>query len=72
MQVSGVGAVPAGATAAVLNVTAVVPNAAQGGASGFLTLYPEGGTQPTVSNVNTVPNEIVANLVTVQLSTSGG
>jgi hypothetical protein len=71
-QVSGVGTVPAGATAAVLNVTAIEPTVANGGADGFLTVFPEGATMPTVSNLNFVPNQNVANLVTVALSSSGG
>ena len=37
VQVTGLGTVPAGASAAVLNVTAVDPTA-----SGFLTVFPEG------------------------------
>ena len=67
VQVSGVGAVPAAATAAVLNVTET--NAT---ASSFLTLFPEGGTQPAVSNLNFTAKQTVANLVTVALSSAGG
>ena len=53
VQVTGVyGTVPAGASAAVLNVTAVDPTA-----SGFLTVFPEGTTMPTVSNLNFTPGE---------------
>jgi hypothetical protein len=74
VQVTGVGTtpVPTGASAVVLNVTAVVPTAANGGASGFVTVYPGGGTLPTVSNLNTTPGTNVANLVTVGLSSTGG
>jgi hypothetical protein len=60
-------AVPAGATAVVLDVTASTPTAA-----GYLTVYPQGGTNPGTSNVNFTANETVANLVTVPLSTAGG
>ena len=69
VQVTGVGTtpVPTGASAVVLNVTVVDPSA-----SGFLTAYPEGTTQPTVSNLNFAPGVIVANLVTVPLSAAGG
>jgi hypothetical protein len=60
-------AVPAGATAVVVNVTASAPTSA-----GYLTLYPQGGTAPATSNVNFTAGETVANLVTVPLSTAGG
>ena len=66
VQVTGLGTVPAGASAAVLNVTAVNPTA-----SGFLTVFPEGTTMPTVSNLNFVADETVANLVTVPFSSTG-
>ncbi|MGA2307634.1 MAG: hypothetical protein ABSH29_26110 [Acidimicrobiales bacterium] len=64
---STAGEVPAGATAAVLNVTASAPTSA-----GYLEVYPTGAaaTNPT-SNVNFVAGETVANLVTVPLSASG-
>jgi hypothetical protein len=69
VQVTGVGTtpVPTGASAVVLNVTAVDPTA-----NGFLTVFPEGTTQPLVSNLNFAPGVIVANLVTVPLSAAGG
>ncbi|MGO9965146.1 MAG: hypothetical protein ACLPUG_17175 [Acidimicrobiales bacterium] len=68
VQVTRVGTapVPAGTAAVVLNVTAVDP-----AASGFLTVFPEGITMPTVSNLNFTPGVTVANLVTVPLSSSG-
>ena len=68
VQVTKVGTapVPAGTAAVVLNVTAVEPSA-----SGFLTVFPEGITTPSVSNLNFSPGETVANLVTVPLSSSG-
>jgi predicted RNA-binding protein with TRAM domain len=68
VQVTRVGTepVPAGTAAVVLNVTAVDP-----ATSGFLTVFPEGITMPTVSNLNFSPGETVANLVTVPLSSSG-
>ncbi|MGO9583419.1 MAG: beta strand repeat-containing protein [Acidimicrobiales bacterium] len=71
VQVTGVGttAVPTGALAAVLNVTAVGPTA-----NGFLSLYaaPAATTEPTFSDLNFAPGETVANLVTVPLSATGG
>ncbi len=66
VQVTGLGTVSAGASAAVLNVTAVSPTV-----SGFLTVFPEGTTMPTVSNLNFTPGATVANLVTVPLSATG-
>jgi hypothetical protein len=63
----GASGVPAGAVAAVLNVTAVDPTAA-----GYLTVFPEGTTRPTVSNLNFAAGTTVPNLVTVALSASGG
>ncbi len=67
VQVTGsASGVPAGAAAAVLNVTAVDPTAA-----GFLTVFPEGTTMPTVSNLNFAAGDTVPNLVTVGLSSSG-
>jgi hypothetical protein len=66
VQVTGLGTVAAGASAAVLNVTAVSPTA-----SGFLTVFPAGITMPTVSNLNFTAGVTVANLVTVPLSSTG-
>jgi hypothetical protein len=65
---STAGEVPAGATAAVLNVTASNPTSA-----GYLEVYPTGAapSSPT-SNVNFVAGETVPNLVTVPLSSTGG
>lgn len=60
IQATNVGGVPAsGVAAVVLNVTA-----ANTSASSFLTVWPKGATQPTVSNLNweagtTVPNRVV-------------
>jgi hypothetical protein len=69
VQVTGVGTtpVPAGASAVVLNVTAVDPST-----NGFLSVFPEGTTLPLVSDLNFAPGVIVANLVTAPLSASGG
>jgi len=66
VQVTG-GVVPAGASGAVLNVTATNTSL-----PGFLAVYPEGTTQPPlVSNLNFTADETVANLVTVPLSATG-
>ncbi len=69
VAVTGSNAIPAGAIAAVLNVTAVPAP----GASGFLTVYPQGSQRPTtVSNVNYSAGAVASNRVIVPLSGSGG
>jgi hypothetical protein len=60
------GAVPSGATAAVLNVTVVNPSAA-----GFLTAYPQGAAAPNASNLNFGAGQTTTNRVIVPLSASG-
>jgi adhesin/invasin len=58
------GVVPANAAVAVLNVTAINPTQ-----SGFLSVNPAGQSGPaTVSNLNFVAGQTVANLVTVPLN----
>ncbi len=67
LQVTGRSGVPAGASAAALNVTVVDPCGA-----GFVTVYPCGSaTPPLASNVNYVAGEARPNLVVARLSTSG-
>ncbi|MDQ2725653.1 MAG: hypothetical protein M3Y36_09190, partial [Actinomycetota bacterium] len=66
IQVAGTGGVPAGATAAVLNVTATGPTAA-----GFLTAYPTGSTRPMASTLNFKAGTTVPNLVEVGLGPGG-
>jgi len=60
------GVPPAGVSAVVLNVTAVVPSQA-----GFLTVWPAGATRPTASNINFVANQVVPNRVVVKVGTAG-
>ena len=67
VQIGGVGGVPAGATAAVLNVTAVAPSA-----QGFLTVFPCGEAQPGASNVNFRAGQTVANAAIATLGQNGG
>jgi hypothetical protein len=58
--------VPAGASAVVINVTAV------GGTSfSLLTVYPVGASRPLASNINFPAASATANLVTSQLSSGG-
>jgi hypothetical protein len=66
-QVAGRGGVPStGASAVVMNVTVTEPTA-----SSFLTVYPAGMPVPTASNLNYLPGDTVANLVTVKLGQGG-
>jgi hypothetical protein len=53
------------AVAVSLNVTVVQPTA-----SGYLTLWPSGTTQPTVSTINFVPSDVLANGAIVPLATA--
>lgn len=62
LSLTGAGQVPAAASAAVLNVTAVTPSR-----DGFLTVYPDGIPRPTASNLNFIAGQTVANRVLVGL-----
>ena len=67
LQVAGSGGVPAaGASAVVLNVTAVTPSG-----SSFLTVYPSGTPRPNTSNLNWVPGKTVPNLVETPIGPDG-
>ncbi|MBS2965096.1 right-handed parallel beta-helix repeat-containing protein [Actinocrinis puniceicyclus] len=55
-----------GVTAVALNVTAV--NAKAGG---YLTVYPDGTTRPTASNLNFSAGQVIANAVIVPVGTDG-
>ncbi len=66
VQVGGVGGVPTGAAAAVLNVTAAAPSSA-----GYLSVYPAGSPVPATSTLNFSAGQTVANLVVAGLSSSG-
>ncbi|MEV1328218.1 right-handed parallel beta-helix repeat-containing protein [Micromonospora costi] len=64
LPIPSIGGVPAAdISAVVLNVTATQPTT-----SGFLTVYPDGTSLPTASNVNFVAKETVPNLVTVPMT----
>jgi hypothetical protein len=62
----GVGGVPAGATAAALNVTATNTSAAS-----YISVYPAGASRPTVASLNFVAGQTVAGFMMVPLSSSG-
>ena len=67
LEVAGQGGVPAnGASAVILNVTAVDP---AGG--GFLTVWPAGQPRPLASNLNFVASRTVPNLVVAKLGAGG-
>ena len=67
VKVTNVGGVPAtGATAVVLNVTVADPLTA-----GYITAWPSGEGQPTVSNLNYGAGQTVPNLVTVKVGANG-
>jgi outer membrane protein assembly factor BamB len=67
IQVAGTGGVPAtGVSAAVLKVTVTNTTAAS-----FLTVWPQGATRPTASNLNWVAGQTVPNRVIVPVSSTG-
>jgi hypothetical protein len=66
LPVAGTHGVPADATAVVLNVTVTNPTV-----SSYLTVYPTGTPLPLASNLNFVPGQTAANLVTVPLGAGG-
>jgi hypothetical protein len=66
VQVSGVGGVPGGAKAVIVNVTATTTTAA-----GDLVVWPDLAAQPTSSDLNFVAGQTVPNLVVVKLSAGG-
>ncbi|HQQ76836.1 MAG TPA: tail fiber domain-containing protein [Thermoanaerobaculia bacterium] len=65
--VTGVCGIPVGAQALSLNATVVKPTG-----SGFLVLYPQGGTFPPVSTLNFLGNDVIVNAAVVPISVSGG
>lgn len=66
LTVRGANGIPAGASAIVMNTTAVTPNAAS-----YLTAWPTGVTRPLASNLNYVVGDIVPNLVQVGIGSNG-
>lgn len=64
LTVAGHAGVPTSASAVVLNLTGIAD------AQTYVSAYPAGGTPPVVSNLNLLPGETRANLVTVQLPPS--
>jgi hypothetical protein len=66
LKVAGVSGVPANPSAVSLNVTVTNTRG-----SGFITVWPTGGTVPVVSNLNFVAGQTVPNLVTVKVGGDG-
>ncbi len=66
LAVTGAGGVPSGADSVVANVTATNSTA-----DSYLTVFPQGASRPTASNVNWSAGETIANAVTVKLSAGG-
>ncbi|MFI1647116.1 hypothetical protein ACH4XT_09250 [Streptomyces avidinii] len=60
LQVAGTAGIPAGATAVVLNVTATEPTAGS-----FVSVYPNGTTRTSASNLNFTAGQTIPNLVVV-------
>jgi Bacterial Ig-like domain (group 3) len=68
LTVAGVGGVPAGFDGTVaLNVTALASSTAKG----FLSVYPDGTTRPSTSNLNFSPGQVIPNLVFAKVGTDG-
>jgi hypothetical protein len=67
LSVAGVGSIPSGIKAVVLNVTVAGTTAGS-----YLTAYPAGTILPTASNLNWLAGETVPNLVTVEVGSNGG
>ena len=66
LTIAGRGAVPADASAAVLNVTAVFPDG-----PGYLTVFPCGENQPNASSVNYQAGQVVPNAVLAKIGAGG-
>ncbi len=66
LTVADRGGVPADASAVLLNVTAVGPDAA-----GFVTVWPCGVVRPLASNVNYVAGQVVPNAVLAKVGVGG-
>jgi len=67
LQATGRGGVPStGVSGVLMNVTVTGPTA-----TGYLTLYPTGGSRPLASQLNFVPNQTVPNLVFVATGGDG-
>jgi hypothetical protein len=66
VQVTGIAGVPAGALAAIVNLTAT-----ESGAAGFVVAWPCDQPRPLASNLNFLPGQNVANFAAVRLAADG-
>ncbi|MFC1417814.1 N-acetylmuramoyl-L-alanine amidase [Streptacidiphilus cavernicola] len=67
LKIAGANGLPAsGVTSVVLNVTVTNPTA-----TGYVSVYPDGQSLPTVSNLNFTAKETIPNLVTVPVGADG-
>jgi hypothetical protein len=66
LPVTGRVGVPADATAVMLNVTAIAPDA-----PGYLTVFPCGAARPQASNVNYMAGDVIPNAVLARIGTGG-
>ncbi|MEO8696263.1 MAG: hypothetical protein ABI658_22295, partial [Acidimicrobiales bacterium] len=66
VQVAGVGGVPVDAKTVIANVTVVDPDS-----SGYFTVFPTGSLQPNTSTHNFGAGENFANMITMQVGSSG-
>ena len=66
VTVTGLADVPTGATAVVVNLTAVAPTAGT-----FLTVFPAGTTRPLASDLNPAAGDVKGNLTVGTLSSGG-
>jgi hypothetical protein len=67
LMIGGRDGIPStGVGAAILNVTAVQPTA-----PGYLALWPSDAAQPSASNLNFAPGDVIPNLVISKVSASG-
>lgn len=66
VQVAGANGVPAGALAAVFNLTVTAPRS-----FGFATAFPSGSLRPNASNLNFATGQTIPNLVSVPLGPDG-
>lgn len=66
LQIAGVGAVPAGATAVVMNVTVT-----GGTKASYLTVYPSGDPKPLAANLLFAPGQTVPNLAVAKIGLAG-
>ncbi len=66
LKVAGVGGVPADVKAVEVNLTVASPTK-----SSLVTAYPDGGSEPTVSNVNFTGGQTIANAAIVPVGSDG-